>query len=192
MRSSKICPYHSFTLQSSLATDQHPDSTQNNSHLFPHCLWWRVQLLHTSPSCFISTLLSLRSSVLHQWAGGPWGRDPFSFSTSDLSSRTFFLLLSRVPLHFFPLMSPLKTYHFFSACWFVLLFSVYHQPVTGNACICSACLWMWWMCASVSLCQLSYEMGCHKYYHYYDSAVKQMLACWYTTLLLFPTGWEIL
>ena len=101
MQSSRVCPCHSFALQSPLATDQHPDSKQNNSHLFPHCLWWPVQLLRTSLSCFIPTLLSLRSSVLRQWAGGPWGRDPLSFNTSDLSPRTPFLSLSHMPLHSF-------------------------------------------------------------------------------------------
>ena len=72
-----------------------------------------IQLLHTSLSCFISTLLLtlftqpqiFGSCVLQEWAGGPWGRDPFS--TLDLPVWNSLLLSVRASL--FTLLLLVKT-----------------------------------------------------------------------------------
>ena len=60
--STKICPHHSFSLRSPLATKQRLHSIQNSFHLLPHCFWYSSpylsNILHLySPSC------SLRSAA---------------------------------------------------------------------------------------------------------------------------------
>ena len=149
---------HITPLRSPLATNQQPDSVQNNSQLLPHSL---VQLPHTWVASFLFSFLLFLDTILCCSGGqeDPWGERSFQYTGPVIwNSLPLAVSICLHSLHLsqnwkptFSLVHTDLWFSFFSFC----------QPNTSNACICSVCVCVC-VCVFVCVCVCVCSCACER------------------------------